>query len=679
MLNTSDSDIIQDFFVPALSNSTRYDRGVGFFSAAWLRLSAEGMTIFASNSGKARWVTSPILGRNDWLAMQHGEAARHDAILRQVLERNVDDLEKSLRQDTLSALAWLIADDVLEFKLALPRNKLEGGEFHDKFGIFQDEKGDRISFNGSYNESEQGTRNYESIKIFRSWDSSFAPLVDDDAQRFQRLWNNYDPNVKVYDLPDAIRARILKLRSDTRPYNKPDWMTLDHENRVQDIISLSAVRLRIPQEISLRDYQVNAIDSWFNHDAKGLFEMATGAGKTITALAAMVRLFDQNRKLAIIIAVPYQHLVDQWNSTAELFGLRPVLAYQKKSSWLNSLHQHVLEFNRSDRNVISVITTHSTFIDEDFQKTIGRLTGPALLIADEVHHLGAERSRAQLPDNVQYRLALSATPDRWFDDVGTQALRDYFGETVYQFTLDDAIRHGILVPYSYYPQLVELTDDELDEYQALSEKIARLVNVDDDEAQEALKMLLIKRSKILNNAEEKLPALRTLVKQIGNLHHALFYCSPDQIDAVSQLLGWDLGLLIGRFTAQEDNDERQQLLRDFDQQVLQALVAMKCLDEGVDVPSTRFAFFLASSSNPREFIQRRGRILRRAESKSEAIVYDLIAIPPQTWTSQVEINAERSIIEHELKRFMEFANSAQNKHQALDIIWDIARRYNIQM
>lgn len=679
VLNTSEADIIQDFFVPALSNSIRYDRGVGFFSAAWLRLAAKGMVQFASNSGRARWVTSPILSERDWLAMQHGEAARHDIVLRQVLEQSIDDLEKSLHQDTLSALAWMIADDILDFKLALPRNKLQGGEFHDKFGIFHDAENHRVSFNGSYNESEQGTRNYESIKIFRSWDNAFLPLVDDDTRRFERLWNNHDPNVQVYDLPDAVRARILKLRVNERPYPEPNWSFIAQLKQEESSDNTSVERLRIPSEIALRDYQIAAIDAWFAHDCKGLLEMATGAGKTITSLAAMSRLFSRSHRLAVIIAAPYQHLVDQWQSIAELFGLQPILAYRSKSSWLNTLNQQILEFNRSDRDVVAVITTHTTFIDEDFQKTVARLTGSALLIADEVHHLGAERSRTQLPENVMYRLALSATPDRWFDDEGTQALRDYFGETVFRFTLDDAIQQGVLVPYNYYPQLVELTDEELDEYQALSEQIAKLINADDDEMQEALKMLLIKRSRLLNNASQKLVALEELIKRIGHIHHALFYCSPERIDAVSQLLGWDLGLLIGRFTAQESNVERKQLLSDFDNQVLQALVAMKCLDEGVDVPSTQVAFILASSSNPREFIQRRGRILRRSDRKTEATVYDLIAIPPQAWTSQSAINAERSIIEHELKRFMEFANSAQNKHQALDVIWDIAKRYNIQM
>ena len=677
ILDTSRDDLIADFFIPALSASIRYDRGVGFFSAAWLRITARGIVEFARNSGRARWVTSPILSEGDWLALQQGEAARHDVILRRVIERNIDDLEQTLEHETLSALAWLVADGILNFKLALPRNKLAGGEFHDKFGIFTDREHNRVSFNGSYNESEQGTRNYESIKVFCSWDEAFAPLVAADIRRFERLWNNFDENVQVFNLPDAARARIVKLRSGERPYPEPDWAFLRSLSDAYTI-DLIGPSLRVPPEIQLRDYQIQAIDSWFGHDCCGLLEMATGTGKTITSLAAMAQLHEREQRLAVIIAVPYQHLVDQWQEDAERFGLQPILAYQSKARWLDSLHQRVVEFNRSDREEFSVITTHSTFIDEDFQRIIGRLNGQGLLIADEVHHLGAERSRSQLPPNIPFRLALSATPDRWFDDAGTAALRAYFGETVFSFTLADAIRRGILTPYVYYPQLVELTPDELEEYRVLSEQIAKLINAEDDELQEALKMILIKRARLLNNASQKLVALKELVRQLENLAHALFYCSPEQIDAVCQLLGWDLGLLIGRFTAEESNDLRQQLLSDFDNRVLQALVAMKCLDEGVDVPSTRTAFILASSSNPREFIQRRGRILRRAEGKTEATIYDFIAVPPQDWNSGSP-STEKGIIEHELNRFREFADSARNKHQALDVIWDLAKRYGVQL
>lgn len=271
----------------------------------------------------------------------------------------------------------------------------------------------------------------------------------------------------------------------------------------------------------------------------------------------------------------------------------------------------------------------TTFRDSDFQRIVERLhRQPALLIADEVHHLGAAQSRANLPLAISCRLGLSATPDRWFDDVGTDALRVYFSETVFEYPLEEAIG-TTLTHYRYYPQLVELTPDEMDEYQNLSEKIGKLIGSDDTEKEDVLEMLLIKRARLLNAAENKLERLSQLLTTIGDLSHALFYCAPEQIDEVCRLVGWYHGLLIHTFTAEESNDERQQLLADFASGHLQGLVAMKCLDEGVDVPGTRIAFFLASSTNPREFIQRRGCILRKAPGKDEAVIYDLIAIPPQ--------------------------------------------------
>lgn len=680
VLNTSDGEIIKEFFVPALSNSIRYDRGVGYFSASWLRLAIEGMIKFAENGGKARWITSPILSETDWAAMVAGISARYDNQLFDILDKKIDDLKNSLSKDTLSAFAWMIADDILDFKLALPRNKLHGGEFHDKFGIFIDQYSNIVSFNGSYNESVQGTRNYESIKIFTSWNEAYTPLVQDDLSRFERIWNNFDPNVQVFDIPSALKAKIIQLRSTERPYEEPD-PDLVQKLQIADLISRAKfLGLSIPPEIQLRPYQIMAIESWFSSNCQGFLEMATGAGKTITSLAAMTHLFERlNRRLAIIITVPYQHLVDQWLDTAKMFGLQPILAYQSKSRWSNKLHQHIIEFNREDRDIVAVITTHTTFASEEFQDLITRLNGSSLLIADEVHHLGAARSRTKLPENIGNRLALSATPDRWMDEAGTRALRDYFGQTVFEFNLDDAIKNNILTPYRYFPQLVELTEDELTLYVKLSADIARLMNNDEDEASEALKMLLIKRARLLNNAQNKLQVLEKLVDALDDPHHILFYCSPEQIESVSRILGWNLGLLIARFTAQEPNKERKQILDNFASGNLQGLVAMKCLDEGVDVPSTQTAFILASSSNPREFIQRRGRILRRAEGKSEATIFDLIAIPPLGWTTNSNVNAEKSIIQHELKRFMEFAGSAINKHQALDVIWEVARIYGIQL
>jgi len=677
VMDTSSHDLTNEFFVPLLSNSVRYDRGVGFFSSSWLRINSKGMVAFANNGGRARWVTSPILDEADWEALLAGNTARTDPLLHSVLRRNITDLTETLERDTLSALAWMVADEIVTFKLALPYHKLDQGDFHDKFGVFTDAQGNQISFNGSYNDSFRGTRNYESIKIFRSWQPTFAPLVQADVERFERLWTNLDPNVRVFDLPEAAREKILRLRTGERPYSEPEWVKLRRAREAKSPYSIPHPEL--PSYVTLRDYQKEAIEAWFKHECRGLLEMATGTGKTITALAASARLYGQDERLAVIIAVPYQHLVDQWHEEAKAFGYRPVLAYKSKVSWLNELNQQIMDYNAGHRGFISVITTHTTFISTEFQESIARLKGPSLLIGDEAHHLGAERSRWTYPENIPFRLALSATPDRWFDDAGTAALRTYFGETVFAFPLEKAI--GIsLTPYYYYPHLVPLTDEELDHYQDLSARIAKLMNRKDERGQQALKMLLIRRAELLNKAENKLQVLSELVDAQPDMKYALFYCAPGQIDDALHLLGWEKGLRIHSFTAEEDTQERQQLLADFAHGDLQALVAMKCLDEGVDVPSTRTAYILASSSNPREFIQRRGRILRKAPGKEFSIIHDLIAVPPTIWTvlrSSPTFDAERSIMRRELQRFKEFANPALNKHQALDVIWYIANRYGL--
>ena len=670
-LDTSSNDIINDFFVPVLAHASRYDRGVGFFSSGWLRMTAKGMIKFAANGGQARWVTSPILSGSDWNALNTGNQARINPILKEILRSNILELEASLKKDTLSALAWMVADEILDFKLALPQNKLDQGDFHDKFGIFTDAEGNQISFNGSYNDSIQGTRNYESIKVFCSWNSAFSPLVISDIDRFEKLWNDDDPNVRVYDLPDAARQKIVRLRSGERPYHNSKYSIIES-------IGYFPKRPAIPKDIKLRDYQLEAINAWIKNDYQGLFEMATGTGKTITSLGASLRLIEEKKRLALIIACPYQHLVDQWFDEAKDFGYSPIRAYKSRKTWLDNLSEKVISYNYKDIDYLCVVTTHATFATRHFQKIIEDIKSPKLLIADEVHHLGSSNRRDFLPSSFKYRLALSATPNRWYDDLGTQAIRNYFGMTVFELSLSDAIGLS-LTPYYYYPVLVELNDDEMDEYRALSTKIGQLIAQDKDESDEYLTQLLIKRSRILNNAKNKIGILEGLIEQDDSICNTLVYCSPGgQIDEVMRLLGIEKRIRAHRFTADEDIPTRIQLLERFSNGELQVLVAMKCLDEGVDVPSTRIAYILASSSNPREFIQRRGRVLRKHSGKDFAKIFDLITVPPPiSELDEYSVKAEQSILRRELKRFVEFADSANNTQEAYNVVWGLADQFNV--
>jgi superfamily II DNA or RNA helicase len=673
VLDTSSSNIIHDFFEPMLSIAKRYDRGVGYFSAGWLRVAAKGMSDFAKNGGKARWITSPILDQNDWEAMLSGVEARQNEALAQTMKRNIIDIEMGLEEATRSALAWLVADGIIDFKLAVPRNRHYQGEFHAKFGIFTDAEENQISFHGSYNDSIQGNLNYETLSVFCSWEEHTLPYVQHSVSRFERLWNNEDSNFRVYDLPEAAREQILKLRTQDRPYPLPQVEEVPSEVRLPQRSTIP----QIPASLQLREYQLEAIDAWFDHNCRGLLEMATGTGKTITSLAATVRLFEREKRLAVVISVPYQHLVDQWYEETKAFGYQAILAYKSKQLWIEDLNHQILDFNAGYRSFISVITTHTTFASPDFQQSIARIEGSALMLADEAHHLGAERSRTAYPHHIPYRLALSATPDRWFDDVGTAALRSYFGETVFAFPLEKAI--GVsLTPYYYYPHLVPLTDDEMEQYEELTEKIAKLINREDDIGQEQLKFLLIKRANLLNKAEGKIKVLDRLIDEQKHISHTLFYCAPGQIDDVLRLVGLDKDILAHRFTAEENTSERQQLLSSFAKGDLEALVAMKCLDEGVDVPSTHMAFFLASSSNPREFIQRRGRVLRKSPGKEFSILHDLIAVPPSLGMLDLAAqNVERSIVKRELQRFSEFADLATNKYEARDVIWELAKHHEL--
>lgn len=486
------------------------------------------------------------------------------------------------------------------------------------------------------------------------------------------MWDNKTEKLEVVDFPIAVARDLLlyqhvyRTGQDHTPPNSPQ------------VIESTASYL--PNDLVLRTYQSEAIDAWFENGCRGLWEMATGTGKTITALSALARLREEKGHLFVLIVCPYQHLVDQWYEEVIRFGFEPIRAYKSAATWINRFNNALVRYNWGVCNVACAITTQTTFIRAPMQKLLSKLKRSAVLVADEVHHFGAERTLQKLTDVFDYRLGLSATPDRWFDEKGTKTLRAYFGETIYEFSLDKAIEKGYLCPYYYHPHLVELTEDEFEEYERLTERISKLYHANDsDESNEALERLLIQRATLLNRAENKLAKLAELLAdEIDSLHHTLFYCASGRITSVIDLLT-DLGLRIAKFTAEESAGERQVLLEMFASGHLQALVAMKCLDEGVDVPSTRTVYILASSSNPKEFIQRRGRILRQFPGKEYAKIYDLITVPPMESKQypSVTFATERKIVERELRRFNEFTGAALNKNRALVKIQELAKIYNL--
>ena len=655
-------DLIQDLIVPLLRNSTSYLRGVGFFSSGWLRLAAPGLVPLVENGGLARIVTSPVLGKGDWEALQHGEAARQDACLQDILRKNIEELAQSLEHDTLSCLAWLVADAILEFRFAILRGPYAGGDYHDKVGVFMDSAQDVVAIHGSFNDSVQGTLNGEAFSVFKSWDAGQRAFVDMHKNRLESLWKNENRQFTVRNIPDSAREQIIQLRvSHRRPYAL-----------TQRGVTEAATGREPHCPANLREYQQAAIRQWERDGCRGIFEMATGTGKTFTALAAAVARYRSLGKLALIVSVPYLHLLDQWADACRAFGFLPVLCSGSHSTWKVDARSSLKDLQLGISHVC-ILAVHDTTSTSAFARVAACAPpGLSMIIADEAHALGAPKLRSALLPAAEMRLGLTATPRRWYDDEGTQVLMDYFSGVSFEYSLEEAIGSH-LVPYEYEPILVHLSDDEERTFADLTGRIASLqARADDDtEVAEACKRLLIERARILNGAENKLPAfvcrLQSMIadrREKGQeLAYVLVYCAPGSHGEVLRAAS-RTGVRCHEFVHTVSMADRTRLLRQFANTDIQALIAVKCLDEGVDVPATQTAFFLASTTNPREFIQRRGRVLRRAENKHRALICDFIVVPSEDTPSEVA----DVLLRRELPRFAEFASAATNEFEARSVI-----------
>ncbi len=446
---------------------------------------------------------------------------------------------------------------------------------------------------------------------------------------------------------------------------------------------------RMPPSLELRQYQRAAVDNWFANRGRGTLKMATGSGKTITALAIATELYNKINLKVLLVICPYCHLVNQWARESEKFGLKPILAFENARTWQNKLAAGLYEVRAIEGLFLTIITTNATLMSDSLQSQIRYFPEKTLIIGDEVHNLGAPRLGQSLPRNIGLRLALSATPQRHFDEQGTESILDYFGPVLQpELTLADAIRQKALVHYLYYPILVELTEAETRKYSYLTKKIGWALWGDEKvEANEILTTLLMQRSRLIGAAANKLTALRKLMSNRLDTAHTLFYCGDGAIEGsarrnnnrqlteTAKLLGSELGYRVNTYTAATPLAERERLRQQFESGELQGLVAIRCLDEGVDIPAIRNAVILASSSNPRQFIQRRGRILRPHPGKERATLFDMIVLPPDLGRETLEV--ERNLLRKELKRFLEFADLADNAGEARVKLLQIQKRYGL--
>jgi superfamily II DNA or RNA helicase len=658
----SDShNLANDLFVPCLAVAIAYDRAVGYFTSSGLVAAARGLDAFAGRAGKMRLVASPHLAEHDVDAIERGIRARDDVVEQVLIRELLVDLSDGDRL-RLAYLSWLIAEDRLEISIAVPR-LTRRGIFHEKIGVFTDAHGNRVAISGSPNETSGGlVENFETVDVFRSWDGT-ASRVQRKIDNFGRLWTNNTAGLDVFPFSEAARGQLLRAA--------PPHLA-QHPRARPRRAAERASGVAGPDDFHLRWYQRRALDEWNANDRVGILEMATGTGKTKTSLAGAAELQHDLGRLAIVVLAPYIHLVDQWADEIRRWGILPVKCFEARTNWLPDAASALDLFRASASTAMALIATHTTARTELFQALVNRIRGEQLLvIADEAHHLGSGAGLDALPSHARYRLALSATPDRWGDPRGTTGLHRYFDRIVFAFGISDAIKAGALCSYMYYPLLVPLTSDELGQYRPVTESIvSELRRPVGERNVKLLRQLMDQRSAIIDTAEGKLEALRIQV-EADRPFLSLIYCSNRmQLSAVMDLL-WERRIPSRQFTGEESRTERSEILDGLANGNIPAVVAMKCLDEGVDVPPARSADILASSGNPREWVQRRGRILRLYPGKDRALIRDYVVFPDG------DSEGERELLRHEIRRVVAFAGAAENHARALSGVWELMAKYGL--
>lgn len=699
-------NVMKDFYIPVLKQAVLYKRAVGFFSSSALLEMSAGLCGLVKNGGKIQLIASPRLSAEDIEAINEGLRHR-DEVIEEALIRELAAPSGPQEVARLNLLSNLIASGVLEIKIAFLETDNTVGMFHEKMGLMYDADSNIIAFSGSMNESFNAFRqNYEAIDVFTSWTRDEERVLAKQSA-FNAMWNDYEPSIRVREFPQVSDLIVSRYLVDRTPNLELDDSIMYDEGRAATKRETLAGP-HIPSFVKMRPYQIEAINNWAKQGYRGIFDMATGTGKTYTALAALATLYKAtNQKLAVFIVCPYQHLVEQWKDDIIAFGMKPIVCYSasSQSNWKERLKTAATGFNIGVQNHFCVVTTNATFSGDYVQSIVKKMRGDVVLVIDEAHNFGADHLSTTLMDNMKYRLALSATIDRHGDPEGTQKLYDYFGEKCIEYTLKDAIDNKMLTPYFYHPVVVSLNEAELEEYLDITAKIRRNVHPDKHGKvvlSEYAKMLLIKRARLVSGAAEKISVLRDLMQDYKDDNHMLVYCGATtmhdvdykegtahiedirQIDLVADMLGNEFGMRVSKFTSEEDAAERERIKKDFDAgDHLQAVVAIRCLDEGVNIPSIKTAFILASSTNPKEYVQRRGRVLRLFKGKNYAVIYDFITLPfALDCVDQVDadtLESGKSLALREIIRMKDFASIAENPFDSDELIAKIQSAYDIEI
>lgn len=688
------NNIVTEFYIPVLEKAVSYKRSVGYFSSTSLVQITKGILGLIKNGGTIDLVASPYLSKEDEEAIRVGYENR-TKIIENALNRSLqEDIKNPFSQERLNLLACLIEKGILNIKIAFTENEKEKtiGMYHEKLGLMEDSSGNKIAFSGSMNESYNAmVNNYETVDVFCSWKSeSEKTRVLQKEEAFSKIWGNYDSKLKVMTFP-SIEKSILdkyKRHSNINFNLDKEELTKKTEYGFSEpeplVVCNSEKFINFNGEKKARPHQVKAIENFIKNNYQSLFAMATGTGKTLTSLFSLNELAKNVLIKSVLIVVPLKDLVDQWQEDIEPYFNGEIITVRSGLEWKEKLSDiSLLKLLNKEKHTskLIIITTYDSFCLND-EKILNALDiEHTLIIADEVHKFGAASYQRKLPERIKYRIGLSATPKRPYDEKGTSAIFDYFcpSENFYEFTIKDAIDADMLCHYDYHPILVSLTDFEMDDYEIISEKISRLsVIVNNSEAvtkeeKESLEQLLKQRHRIIERASNKKEIfLDKMLEEIKKYKDKTIIFAPDGKDENGDdLLNsykkelWQKLMSKGKVVSMKEyiQGTDKSIIDSFTQGGIDIIFAKQRLNEGIDIPAAKRAFFIASSTSEREFIQRRGRVLRKHYSKNKAEIFDFIVVPPDMHSKYAH-----SIIDNEIKRAMDFAATADNYKEIEQIL-----------
>lgn len=593
-LDTSEDNLIDELYMPCLKWAERFDRGVGYFTTGWLTYNVAGLSDFASRGGKMRLITSPILSTEDTDAIIGAENQDGSAFLRleAALLENVEILKQEMEADIINTFSWMLYDGIIDMRFAIPCEKLEEGDFHDKFGIFY--KGnDALSFSGSINDSKHGFQNYESIKVFKTW-AGTQEYVDADTARFEKIWNRKDRNLKMFTIPQAVKNKIFELRSPDRPYSLP-----------------AGSSKWVHQDIAVKT---------FLEKEHGILAMATGTGKTVTAMKIINKLFDSGEIRRVVIAMYGNDLLDQWAiQIRENYKNKQINYHYASQKMMKDFVMHpddsVLILSRDARNLSKLLDL--------FDRLPGDYRNDTLFVFDEVHGAGSNTFVENLSGRLspyRYRLGLSATPEREYDEAGNDFLLNEIGEVIFEFTLQDAIQKGILCEFNYIPLPYVLSDEE----KLKKRKIIAAFNAKKESGEPVDEKDMFTQLALVNKtAVNKLEEFESLISQRPELlQKCIIFVQTMEYGAKLQEI---LVRYSDKYHTYYADDEKINL-ENFAAEKIDCLLTCKKVSEGIDISSVTNIILFSSDRSRLVTTQRIGRALRLDKNNPEkkATVVDFV-------------------------------------------------------